>query len=75
MQNIHDEDIEIIEDFAEFPWTGQFDHRDIHQQIYNETQGVHVDHLHPNMPHPNMSNYTNSTMGLMAVDSSITDIK
>ena len=27
------EDIEIIEDIAEFPWTGQFEHRDIHQKV------------------------------------------
>ena len=37
MRNIQEADIEIIEDVAEFPWTGQFDHRDIHKQIYNET--------------------------------------
>lgn len=52
MQNIHDEDIEIIEDIAEFPWTGQFDHRDIHHQIYNETQGVHVDQIQVKTPNP-----------------------
>ena len=63
MQKIHDADIQIVEDIAQFPWTGQFDHRDIHKQIYNETQGIHTDNLHPHMPHPQF-NGTHTLMGV-----------
>lgn len=73
MQNIHEADIEIIEDVAEFPWAGQFDHRDIHEKIYNETQGVNYDHLHPQYPNPHVN--VTSTMGLMQVDGQFSHVE
>jgi hypothetical protein len=55
MQKIHDKDREIIEEVVEFPWKGDFDHRDIHKRIANETHGIN----HPEIQHPqpNVSKY------------------